>query len=73
MPSSVITVQHRDGGAVRKVRVSLGFVEGNARPAYTDDHGTAIIDHASTGRATVYVSGRSCGSFHAPGRTSVII
>jgi len=40
---------------------------------YTDDLGDAVVDHASTGRATVYVSGREYHSFHTPGRTSVTV
>lgn len=73
MPTSMITVQHRDGGAAQGVRVTLGFAAGNSKPAHTDRYGRAVVEHNSTGRATVYVSGRNCGSFHAPGRYVAIV
>ena len=73
MPASTIIVQHRDGSAVRHVRVVLGFASGNSGDAYTDTYGQAVVEHSSVGRATVYVSGQDRGSFHAPGRYAVTI
>lgn len=67
MPMSRIHVQYRDGSAARHVRVVLGFSAGVTHDAYTDDHGDAIVEHTSSGQATVYVSGSDCGKFHAPG------
>lgn len=73
MPASTIIVQHRDGSPARHVRVVLGFPSGNTEPDFTDSYGQAVVEHSSVGRATVYVSGHECGSFHAPGRYAVTI
>lgn len=73
MPASTIHVQHSDGSVARHVRVVLGFSTGMTKDFYTDDYGDAVVEHASTGRATVYVSGKEYHSFHAPGRTSVTV
>ena len=73
MPVSTVHVQYRDGSPARKVRVVLGFSTGMTREAFTDDRGEATVDHASTGNASVYVSGKKYHSFHAPGRTAVTV
>ena len=73
MPASTITVQHADGSPARHVRVVLGFSSGNTDEEFTDSYGQAVVEHSSVGRATVYVSGRDCGSFHAPGRYAVTV
>lgn len=73
MPSSVVHVQHRDGSPAKGVRVVLGFNTGMTRDFYTDDYGDVVVEHASTGRASVYVSGKEYHTFHAPGRTSVTV
>lgn len=70
MPSSTISVYYPDGTPVASTRVVLGFSSGMTQPAYTDARGTVTIDHASTGQAKVYVSGKECGSFHSPGRAT---
>ena len=67
MNRSMIHVQYRDGSRPRGTKVTLGFSAGLTRPAFTDGHGLAIVEHASTGTATVYVGGKGRGSFHAPG------
>lgn len=71
MPASTIFVNYPDGSPCSRTRVVLGFSEGMTRPGFTDSRGVVTIEHASTGTATVYVSGKDCGRFHAPGRTSV--
>ncbi|MDM8543852.1 hypothetical protein QUF90_22485 [Desulfococcaceae bacterium HSG9] len=71
MPASTIYVNYSDGSPCSKTKVVLGFNAGMTKPAYTDNRGTVTIEHSSTGNATVYVSGKKCGTFHAPGRTSV--
>lgn len=73
MNRSRICVQYRDGSKPKGVRVVLGFSGGQTKPAFTDAYGVAIVEHASTGRADVYVSGSKVGSFHAPGETVVFI
>jgi hypothetical protein len=73
MPISTIHVQYRDGSPARQSKIVLGFVGGMTKPAFTDSYGDAVIEHASSGAATVYVSGRAYHSFHAPGRTGVTI
>lgn len=73
MPASTIVVQHRDGSPARHVRVVLGFPSGNTDAYFTKTYGQAIVEHSSVGRATAFVSGRDCGSFHAPGKYAVTI
>jgi len=73
MPASTIIVSHRDGSPARNVRVVLGFPFGNTDDSYTDYDGTAVVEHSSSGRATVYVSGKNCGSFHAPGKYAATV
>lgn len=73
MPASTIIVQHRDGSLARHVRVVLGFPSGNTDAFFTDNYGQVVVEHSSVGRATVFVSGQSCGSFHAPGNFAVTI
>jgi hypothetical protein len=73
MPWSVVRVQHSDGTPARGVRVVLGFGPGQTSAILTDRHGEARIEHASTGRARVYVNGRETTSFHAPGTATVTL
>jgi hypothetical protein len=71
MALSTIAVYYPDGSPVSHTKVVLGFRSGMSRPGFTDHRGMATVEHASRGKATIYVSGRRCGSFHAPGKTSV--
>lgn len=73
MHYSEVHVSYRDGSKPKGTRVVIGFGGAMSAPAYTDAHGTALVEHSSTGRATVYVSGKNLGSFHAPGKTAVFI
>jgi hypothetical protein len=73
MPASTIVVQHKDGTPVRGVRVRLIFAAGHTDDAYTDHYGQVVIEHSAAGRATVYVSGKEHGSFHAPGKMAVTV
>ncbi len=73
MPSSRIQVQFRDGSKPSGTKVVLGFSGGMTKPAYTDRGGVAIVEHASTGTADIYVSGSKVGSLRAPGSASVTI
>lgn len=74
MPASTIIVQHRDGSPARRTRVSMAFdFGGSTEDSFTDNHGMAVVSHSSSGRATVFVQGRKCGSFHAPGKYAVTI
>lgn len=73
MPFSTVHVQHSDGSPARHVRVVLGFSTGMTKEVFTDDRGEATVEHASTGRASIYVSGKEYHSFHAPGRTAVTV
>ena len=71
---SKITVQYRDGSKATKTRVSLGFDHGgNTDSFFTDDYGTAVIEHHATGRAEVYVRGMKAGIIDAPGKITVTI
>jgi hypothetical protein len=73
MNHSKIYVQYRDGSKPKGTKVVLGFSGGMTKPAYTDHYGVAIVEHASTGRADVYVSGKKVSTFHAPGETTAFI
>lgn len=73
MAQSVIVVQRNGGGYVKGSRVALGFGNGNTDSVYTNSDGEAVIEHTTTGRATVYVNGKDMGSMNAPGRKLVFI
>jgi hypothetical protein len=73
MPSSTVIVQYRDGSPASDRKVVLGFSAGLTRSQFTDRHGRAIVEHASVGQATVYVSGNRSESFHAPGKVVVTL
>ncbi len=76
MPKSKIHVQYGDGSTPKGTKVVLSFsglLGGMTKPAYTDRHGVAIVDHKSTGKADVLVSGRKRGTIQAPGETVVFL
>ena len=77
MKFSKVHVQYKDGSKPKGMKVVLGFSGllsgGMTKPAFTDNNGTALVKHESTGRAEVYVSGKKAGSFNAPGETAVFI
>jgi len=76
MYRSKIFVQYKDGSKPKGVKVVLGFsglFGGMTKAAYTDSYGQAIVEHASRGRATIYVRGSNKGSLNAPGETVVFI
>ena len=70
---SIIYVQHKDGSKPKGKKIVLGFSMGMTKPAYTDKDGKAIIEHASRGKATIYVKGSNKGTFNAPGEMVVFI
>ncbi len=73
---STIYVSYRDGSKPNGKKVVMGFsglTGGMSKPAYTDRDGRAVVKHASTGRATVFVNGKDQGSFNAPGTFSVVL
>jgi hypothetical protein len=73
MAASKVIVSYRDGSPGRDLRVVLGFPSGQTSPVFTGRDGKATIEHKSTGEATVYVDGKSYGTFHAPGTEAVTI
>lgn len=73
LPASTIIVQYRDGSPGSNKEVVLGFSSGLTRSQFTDRDGRAIIEHLSVGEAVVYVSGRRCESFRAPGKAVVTL
>jgi hypothetical protein len=73
MHYSKIHAQYRDGSKPKGVKVVLGFSTGMTKAAYTDANGIAIVEHASTGHADIFVSGQKRGSLHAPGETAVFV
>jgi hypothetical protein len=70
---SVIVVQRNGGGYVKSARVVLGFGNGNTDSVYTNGDGEAVVEHLTTGRATVYVDGKDMGSMNAPGKKNVFV
>ena len=67
MNRSMIYVQYKYGSKPKGKRVTLGFRPGVTKAFFTDREGLAIVEHTSTGKATVYVSGSDKGAFNAPG------
>ena len=70
---SKIHVQYKDGSKPKGAKVSLGFSTGVTKYFYTDRNGTAVVAHASRGRAKVFVRGKNVGTLQAPGETVVFI
>jgi len=75
---SIVYVQYKSGSKPKGVRVSLsisgGLLSGGTtKTFYTDKDGRAMIEHSSTGKATVYVNGIKKGTFRVPGETVVFI
>lgn len=73
MAESVVVVQRNGGGYVHGARVALGFSNGVTDSVYTDSDGEAVIEHRTTGKATVYVNGQDKGSMNTPGRKLIFI
>ncbi len=73
MPISTITIDYEDGAAAVGARVELAFPGGLTKPSFTNRYGEAVIEHASVGRAEIYVSGHKAGAFDAPGKTVVVL
>lgn len=71
MPTSIIKDYHNTYRKWAKgVRVRLSFdssLGGFSKDYYTDDNGTAIVEHSSTGMATVYLNGKDSGRMRTPG------
>lgn len=71
MATSIIKVYNASYGKWAKgARVSLSFdasLGGFSKEVYTDEQGMAVIEHSSTGMATVYVNGRTNGRIRTPG------
>ena len=65
-----ITV-YRSGKLAANVQVSLEYSGlsqmGFAGPSYTNRDGVAIVEHASTGPATLWVNSSARGSINTPG------
>ena len=75
---SIVYVQYKSGRKPKGVRVSLsisgGLLSGGTtKTFYTDSEGKAIIEHSSSGLATVYVQGSKKGTFRVPGETVIFI
>lgn len=51
----------------------LGFSNGVTDSVYTDSEGEAVIEHLTTGHATIYVDGQEKGSINAPGQKYVFV
>lgn len=73
---SLVYVTYRDGSKASGKRVVLGFsglTGGMTSPVYTNRDGEALIEHDSTGTATVYVDGSNKGTMRCPGKTLVVL
>ena len=71
MPTTIIKVYNNSYRKWAKgARVRLSFdasLGGFSKDAYTDENGTAILEHSSSGMATVYVDGKDMGRMRTPG------
>jgi hypothetical protein len=73
MATSIIKVYNtRAGRPEPNAKVVLGWNGianlGHSSPAYTDSNGTAVVNHSSTGEATVYVNGKEMNQkIYTPG------
>ncbi len=75
---SIVYVQNKGGGKPKGISVSLsisgGLLSGGTtKTFYTDRDGKAIIEHSSSGLATVYVKGSKKGTFRVPGETVIFL
>jgi hypothetical protein len=72
-----IHVQHRDGSIAKGVKVSIsisGALSGGVTSnSFTDNYGTAIISHESSGTAKIMVNGLIRDTIRVPGETVVFI
>jgi hypothetical protein len=70
MATTIIKVYHSTYRKWAKgVRISLSFdssLGGFSREAYTDENGTAVIEHSSTGMAMVYANGMETDRIRTP-------
>ena len=70
MATSKVTI-YRNQVPARGLRVSLEytglFQSGFTSNYYTNDDGEAYIEHASTGKATVFINGNAKGTMKTPG------
>ena len=78
MPTSIIKVYNSSRGKWEsRAKVVLSFMgglnAGQTPPVYTDSNGKAVIDHSSTGKATIYVNGSNAGKMNAPDSVTVEI
>ena len=71
MPASTIYVQYSDGSSAKGVKVDMSISGASCKPAYVDRDGKAVIQHASSGPAKVYIHGSCRGEFRAPGTIAV--
>ena len=72
MATSIIKVYNNKYGKwERNAKVILGWSGmvnlGMSNAVYTNSDGMAIIDHSSTGSATVYINGKNKGKMNTPG------
>lgn len=67
---SKITV-YKYNKPAKNIRISLEFTGftnmGFTRTFYTNNNGIAFVEHASSGKAKVYIDGKRIGTITAPG------
>lgn len=78
MPTSIIKVYDSKRGkwqSCAKVVLSWNGLanQGMSKPVYTDTHGIAEISHSSTGKAIVYVDGKTSGTVNTLGSTTITV
>jgi 5-hydroxyisourate hydrolase-like protein (transthyretin family) len=74
MAKSIVYVQYKSGNPAKSVKVTLGMHAGGmTKPVYTDKDGRAVLDHSSTGKATVFVNGKDKGTMSTPGDIYIFI
>lgn len=77
MPTTIIKVYNNGYRKWAKgIKVSLSFdasLGGFSKDVYTYESGTAVIEHVSTGLATVFVDGKNKGKMRTPGSQTFYI
>lgn len=78
MPTSIVKVySNKRGKWIRGAKVVLSWNslanQGQSKPIYTDDNGVAEISHSSTGKATIYIDGKTIGTMKTPNSKTVVV
>lgn len=71
--TTIVVINENTGKRVENVKVDLEFSGGFAKTEWTDYSGEAVLQHTSTGRASLYVDGSYLYDINTPGYKTVRI